>query len=45
MLHPNEYIAGIHDVMAAELLAASSLTNPGAEEGPDACVTLPGAPA
>lgn len=32
MLHPNEYIAGIHDVMAAELLAASSLTNPGAEE-------------
>ena len=30
MLHPNEYIAGIHDVMAAEILAAAAPANPGA---------------
>jgi len=32
VLHPNEYLSGIHDVMAAEMLAAASQSHPEAAE-------------
>ena len=43
MLHPNDYLAGIHDVMAAEMLAAASQSHVEAAELSDSLNDLLGA--